>query len=579
MHLPVMRTGLVGLTALIALVAAFAAVLYSGSGNNAEAATYTPTSAVKMCNALAADFPSSIPANDADLLGNPACADVLTASANTNFTVTFSVPGGDSNFGSSVITNVPGTTAVDAGIPDGQKVGGLRSDVTLSLLNGPCGTALVAEFVLYDSETTGAATAVQAEGTTNRWSDIVTDANLDEIGDSTSTAITTNLNIYETLFTPTGGAYIPPSARYTGLTRVPSGGDWQLLSFFQVSAGALDAFNNASDSPHTFARVSHAPTTGNLSLSILNDPTATLTSVSPIHDFCAPLIVQTMLLGMTPGGSVRYTTPTAGTMGVSNFSYGQRDLDGDGLENAFDTCAAAANTGTDTDGDGIDNVCDPTVGTNTGLGDHDSDGFANRQDNCPLVANGVPLQTDAEVSTANVYTSVAPDGGSKSDSIGDACETDDLVANGAFVEAYNLAVKCIGATDADGDGYCAAQDVDDAVFATKGFAVNGGIDSEYKFGAGGGQGDKVGGNWEVYLGSDPLKRCGFTAGGQVWSENWPYDLVENNAVNISDELALKPVFSGTVPAVDKHFDIVPNKAVNISDVLALKPVFSSSCTP
>ena len=578
MHPAVRTLRAVTLCALFFLALALATFLQVSASRTAAAATYTPTSAVKFCNALAADFPSSIPANDADLLGNPACAEgAIPAGVARDYTVTFTVPGGDSNFGSSVVTNTPGSVAWDAAIPDGEKVGGLRSDVTLSLLNGPCSTALVAEFVLYDSATTGAATVPNPEGTSNRWgaagTPIVTDANLDEIADSTSLAVTSNVSIYETLFTPTGGAYMPPLARYTGLTRVPSAGDWQLLSFFQFDASTLAPYaTNASDAPHIFGRVSHTPATGTHALAILNDPTAAQGAVGPIHDFCAPLVVQTMLKGTTPGGWVRYTTPAAGTAGISSFSYGQRDLDGDGFENAYDTCPFAFNIG-DPGGDGIDDSCDPTPGANTGGGDHDGDGFQNRQDNCPTVANGVPNQLDSEVAAVNTYVTVAPDGGPKADGIGDQCEADDFVANGAFVEAYNLVVKCIGGADADNDGYCAPQDVNDANAAVAGFTINPGMDQEYQ----NPPGDSFGGNTETYLGSNPLKSCGFTAGGQTWSENWPFDLVESNSINISDVLALKPVFSGTVPAVDKHFDLAPSKAINISDVLALKPAFGTSC--
>jgi hypothetical protein len=595
MHLPVFKAGLIGLSALFALVAAIAVFLYSSETQPAEAATYAPVSAVKFCNALPNDFPSSKPGNDADLLGPlppPAggCTEpgTIPASTASNITVEFTVAAGQSNFGSSVITNTPGTVSA---VPVGHKVGGLRSDVTLGLLNSTCSSALVAEFVLFSSATTGAPFTVQAEGTADRWSNLVDDDASggvagDELANSDSTFVTSNLNIYESLFTPTGGSYIPPLARYTGATKVPSGtGDWQLLSFFQVSAGALDAFKNtAADTPHIFGRTSHAPTSGTLSLSILNDPTAVNISVSPIHDFCTPLIVKTMLLGTTPGGATRYTTPAAGTAGISNFSYGQRDDDNDGLENAFDTCPTIANAFTDGDSDGIDGNCDPSVG-NTGLGDHDADGYFNRQDNCPLIANGGPNgtavgdpnQLDSE--TGEDYDTAAPDGGPINDSIGDVCDPNVLTSNneGAFVQAYNFVPKCIGGGDGDGDGYCAGQDVDDASAGTRGFASNAGMDQEFADIADP-HGDGQGGNLEVYHGTDPLLRCDPTPSGL--SDTWPFDLIASNSITIQDVLALKPVF-GVSPFLIAHarYDFIPSKSITIQDVLALKPVFGKNCNP
>ncbi|MEX1193650.1 MAG: thrombospondin type 3 repeat-containing protein [Dehalococcoidia bacterium] len=590
MHLPVpYKAGLLGLSALFALVAALAVFLNSGGGT-AEAATYAPTSKARFCNTLAADFPSSIGPNDADLAGDPACVQgAIPANTARDFTVTFSVAGGHSNFGSSVITNAGGTTSADAAIPNGEKVGGLRSDVTLSLLNGACATALVAEFVLYDTATAGVL-AVNPEGTADRWNaagaDIITDANLDGIADSTSPFVGSSPSVYHDLFTPTGAAEVVPLARYTGATRVPSNGDWQLLSFFQVTASSLSAFSDpADDAGHIFGRVGGAGTSGVVSLSILNDPTAVQIAISPIHDFCAPLIVQTMLLGETPGGQTRYLTPAAaGTMAISNYSYGQRDADDDGKENAFDPCPFDA-AQVDTDSDGIPDVCDPTDAVNTGLGDHDSDGFQNRQDNCPIVPNGLPNQLDSEV--GEDYVDAALDGGPLGDSIGDQCDPNPLTSNleGGFVESYNYTnpasdgtVFCIGGVDADNDGYCAPQDLNDGSAAAKGFATNNGMDVEYKLGAT--IGDNVGGNLEIWLGTSPLLRCAFGAGT---SPAWPFDLVMGagpgaTSINIQDVLAVKPFIGGAFPA-SQRYDFVPSKTINIQDVLAIKPEIGKNCTP
>ena len=84
---------------------------------------------------------------------------------------------------------------------------------------------------------------------------------------------------------------------------------------------------------------------------------------------------------------------------------------------------------------------------------------------------------------------------------------------------------------------------------------------------------------EALITTDAGDACGFTAGAPGQSETWPPDLVESNNINISDVLALKPVFGTTVGPTSPRFDIVPSGSINISDVLALKPVFGQSCTP
>ncbi|HEY5625888.1 MAG TPA: thrombospondin type 3 repeat-containing protein [Dehalococcoidia bacterium] len=569
--------GLMGLSALIALAAAAAVYLYS-QGGVSEAATFSPTSDVYFCNNLLSDFPSSKPSTDADLAGtrtlpaDPPCSEgtIPPGTADVDLTTEFTVAGGDSNVG-TVVTNIPGTTVADAAITNGEKVGGLRSDITLGLLNGPCATALIAEFVLYDSATTGASVPALAEGTTNRFSNLVTDLNLDEIADSSSPFVGSNVDFYEELFTPANSAIITPKARYTGASVVPAAGDWQIVSLFQVDAGGLDAFaTDVDDEPHPFGRVSHSPADGTLSVTVLNDPTALEISINPIHDFCAPLFTQGMLLGRTPAGQLRYTTPAAGTQGISTFSYGLRDADGDGLENSYDTCPFASNTG-DSDFDGIDDACDTDLPVAIST-DVDSDGFANRQDNCPQVANGSP-QVDSEADdTLTTYKASAPDGGPLSDSIGDECDPNDFTAfnEGGVVQSYLMVPKCIGGGDGDGDGYCAAQDPDDAAIGVTGFTLNKGMDSEYT--AANGHGDGGGGNWEFYWGTDPTLACGPGAN--------PFDLIQNNTINIFDVLALKTPFGSAVTDnTTKKFDLVPNLVINIFDVLALKAPFGSSCTP
>lgn len=120
-----------------------------------------------------------------------------------------------------------------------------------------------------------------------------------------------------------------------------------------------------------------------------------------------------------------------GTFNFVTFSVSLRDADGDGIENSLDVCALianpewdprAANDPLDADNDGLPKACDPddttpSLGTSqgcpegfTGL-DEDQDCFSNRQDNCPLIANDL---SDED-----------------SDQIGDACDPNPSVADGA----------------------------------------------------------------------------------------------------------------------------------------------------
>lgn len=97
------------------------------------------------------------------------------------------------------------------------------------------------------------------------------------------------------------------------------------------------------------------------------------------------------------------------------------------------------------------------------------------------------------------------------------------------------------------------------------------------------QGDPDDDGWstaaELLIGTNPDVGCGYTAGGDPASENWPADLIESNSVTISDVLALKPVFNATVPPVSPRYDLAPSGSITISDVLSLKPVFNVSCAP
>ncbi|MEX1195701.1 MAG: hypothetical protein WD904_08925 [Dehalococcoidia bacterium] len=82
---------------------------------------------------------------------------------------------------------------------------------------------------------------------------------------------------------------------------------------------------------------------------------------------------------------------------------------------------------------------------------------------------------------------------------------------------------------------------------------------------------------ETVLSTNADDGCGFTPSGAPTSDTWPADLVESDTVNVSDVLALKPVFGSSAPA---RYDVVASGGtINISDVLALKPFFGTACVP
>jgi hypothetical protein len=148
----------------------------------------------------------------------------------------------------------------------------------------------------------------------------------------------------------------------------------------------------------------------------------------PITDFCTPLTSHNISFGVSED-NVRETpdidesgypvniNPKDASITFTTVGVGQRDADLDGLENSLDTCPFDANIGDpripydgDLDFDGLDAACDPnddpeTQGTKS---DQDDDGYQNRQDNCPLAANGEDStnQNDED-----------------EDQIGDACDT------------------------------------------------------------------------------------------------------------------------------------------------------------
>ncbi len=594
MHLPDIRTGVASFGVFVIL----AAVLISfASADTTHAATYDPEGKVFLENCLPNNFPSSNLFTDPDL-GPPATppCNVKTAATSTatDLTTSFNIPAPSSNFAGVVLTmsDPDFVTAADAAITNGDTIGGLSTSTSLGLINGACITGVPVDFILYESSVSGSLTT-NPEGTPDRWADADTtgsgggDVNgivLDEesgglgndLADSDSPFVGTYPDIYGPLFDPdldfkggpNGGiAPIAPTSRYTGATRVPAvTGDWQMISVMTFDAGDLQPFADDPDnSPHIFGLVGASGK--NVSMTLLNDLTATLTSPSTIVDFCTPLVVDITLLGTSSGASTRLTTPAAsGTYDFFQLSTGLRDADDDGIENQFDTCPFAANVGNsrqptgpgngDQDIDGIDDACD--IASTAGVLDVDSDGFNNRQDGCPQIADGGANQKNSELQTTYILT--APDGGPKGDGITDACDPNDFdsVTEGGFKHKLEVMPVCIGETDTSpADGIC---DATAGSYDTVADADN----------------DSFGDDLEDGMGTDPLDACAETsAANDEDPDPYPPDFDDNQVINIVDVLKLKPVFGSPSARHDLNGS---GGNINIVDVLKLKPVFGDTCS-
>jgi len=144
-----------------------------------------------------------------------------------------------------------------------------------------------------------------------------------------------------------------------------------------------------------------------LILQDIGDPEA-VAGKSGFSDYCTPTGFKLTDSGATYAGSPLYTNPPAGRYQLVLTAFGERDAEGDGIENALDTCPFDANVGNprvkgegDADEDGLDAACDPNDFENNP--DQDGDGYLNRDDICPLVPS---TQKDSD-----------------GDEIGDECDT------------------------------------------------------------------------------------------------------------------------------------------------------------
>jgi hypothetical protein len=307
----------------------------------------------------------------------------VAPSGNPDTTTNLIWPRGSANYAQdTLITTTGGAWTVARGtlgegtsaIPEGQVIGGLISTTTLGLAANPCSNVIVPNFIFWNASTdnVGDVVVAQPEGTSDRWLTIMDDDDgFAGQADADSLIVTKYPDFLNRMFDPDGSGvagdpYSPvrPWARYAGGTQVPPGGDWQALEVLVFDPGTLpSAFAaNPGNSTHPYSRL---PDDVWVNITVLNDPSIVASSVSAISDFCTELAPPLMTLG-NPGGNARLTAPAAAGTNLGRvYTLSIRDTDGDGLENAIDTCPFTANiedpyTDTGVDADMIDPACDPT---------------------------------------------------------------------------------------------------------------------------------------------------------------------------------------------------------------------------
>jgi hypothetical protein len=434
-------------------------------------------------------------------------SNTATGAASDSTIFPFTLPSGTLNFGGVVLSG-PGAAAVACGpgysgaCPNppagtapvlGDVMGTLSSSTFLGVANTPCSTNLTVTFVFLNATVDNSpgnliypSTQAQADSG-GTLSPLLHDVNSVGAGAgqsqagavSVSNGLPAHVDLYPSYLnvvfdpdTPFGPLPpVQPLARYSGGQIVV--GTSVILTNQFFAPGALAAFAP----PHPYYDMS-GTALGYTTVSVLQDTTVEAAPTS-ITDFCTPLELTATTFGVsrlnpcnggasgpnpnpgvcnndavinnpTPGiptGRTRATNPTtAGTYYYGAYQFSQRDSDGDGLENAFDTCPYAANIDGDPrtqagpDTDMLDSVCDPGPNTNNNNQDGDSADngapWPNAGDNCPLVAN----PSNHENETEQLEHVRRPRGGPATDSLGDECDGSETGA------------QCSNAVDDDGDG-------------------------------------------------------------------------------------------------------------------------------
>lgn len=273
------------------------------------------------------------------------------------------------------------------------------------------------------------------------------------------------------------------------------------------------------------------------------------------------------------------------------------DVDDDNFDNRQDNCPQVFNpTNADSEilqiiypadggpkGDGIGDACDlgdinspvavsPETGTDCDSGntaDDDGDGVIN--DGCPADGNAEFLTTGSACND-----NVDDDG---DDFMNDGCPAvgpGATVSNGFWFVDGIRTFECIGVgvtkTDADGDGICSTEDIDDdaGTGPTIGVGVAGFLGSPDVDGDGFGE-------WqETYTGTNGALACRTTGGAPLTGEEdaWPSDITDDGIVDGSDVIELAPPSFGSLWGDTNYTfrkDITADGILDGSDVIELAP--------
>jgi hypothetical protein len=322
---------------------------------------------------------------------------ILDPAPNTSsdYVFEFSLPKGDVNFAGVVGFLPPEYGIVDGrDIPIGAVVGELTADATLGLINSPCNQVLEVEFTLLNASLDQSNTI--DFDTEDGGPDPFTEDWAEDLDDPPNGILEAIDRWPDFIFRTLEDTDEEPVRRAAGMSIVAS--TPVLLQFLIFPPGTFINENIPNDPALGYPSVTLLQNAGDPE--IIPEP-------GVITDFCSPLISENTSFGLTKdnedtldvdeSGYPLFVNPQDGTYEFTVASVGQRDADGDSFENSLDTCSLVANIGDpripnlgDLDSDGLDAACDPnddpvSGGTNQ---DEDGDGYLNRQDNCPLLANG-----------------------------------------------------------------------------------------------------------------------------------------------------------------------------------------------
>lgn len=316
--------------------------------------------------------------------------------------------------------------AIDIGAGSGMAT----DDITTGLANSACNVELPVTFDLMNASVDTSETVSMSDEDHNGNADYADDTN----GNGFSDGIDRYPEFLNRLFPS-----LHPRLREAGIT--PIAGIPIMLQVLIFAPGTP-----------LFPNVDHDPALGYPAVILWNDRDDPDLEHHPsiINDYCTPEYSRVDLAGRTNDVSeVILTNPDLGDYNFASFFPPLPDADGDGYENELDTCPTTPNVGNpritndgDLDSDGLDVACDPNDNPHGGTqSDQDVDGYQNRDDNCPLVANGDVKddQLDADA-----------------DGIGNACDPNPQTVDGAVAAVRRDATVHVGAPHPNrpGDANC-----------------------------------------------------------------------------------------------------------------------------